>query len=40
VVIAKRDESLTQSHSVEEADSRHRLKKRAHETATVAAKRA
>jgi low affinity Fe/Cu permease len=35
VVIAKRDESLTQSHSVEEADTRHRLKKRAHEAAPV-----
>ena len=27
VVIAKRDDSLTQSHSVEEADTRHRAKK-------------
>jgi low affinity Fe/Cu permease len=35
VVIAKRDESLTQSHSVEEADTRHRVKTRAHEAAPV-----
>jgi len=40
VMIAKRDESLTQSHSVEEADTRHRVKKRAHETATVGSGRA
>ena len=39
VVIAKRDESLTQSHSVEEADTRHRVKKRA-QTATVGSERA